>query len=330
MTYLYPSRRKFLAQTGAGALITAMGSAALAADWPNGPVKFIVGTPAGGSPDSNTRVIAEAIAQQQKQTVLVENRVGANGALAFQALMTAPADGNTIGYFSQYNFYSMALMQRTELLDGFDYITRMFDSPSMIVVGEKSPHNSLRDLLDAARKAPGKLNYGSGGIGSPAHIGMAKLFLITKTDMQHVPFKGGPETAQALIGGQIDCGMVIPLAVKGLLESKRLRPIAVTTPARLPNFPDVPTVNEAAGIQGYEVTTWGGYVVRKGVPKPVVNAIFNTMTAAAKLPAVVDQTMKAGSQMTLSKSPEDFARYFAAERAESLVLLKEIGLLPVK
>jgi tripartite-type tricarboxylate transporter receptor subunit TctC len=124
--------------------------------------------------------------------------------------------------------------------------------------------------------------------------------------------------------------MVIPGAVKGLLESKRLRPLAVTTATRLPNLPDVPTVNEAAGIQGYEVTTWGGYVVRKGVSKSAINAMFAAMTAAAKSPTVADLMTKSGSQVTVSKSPEDFARFYAAERAEAVALLKEIGLTPGK
>jgi tripartite-type tricarboxylate transporter receptor subunit TctC len=326
--FLCPSRRQFLARSGAGAFMTMLGSSGLAAGWPNAPVRIIVGTPVGGSPDANTRAVAEVIAQQHRQAFRVENRVGANGLLAFQALQASPADGNTLAYFSQWNFYSMVLMQRTEVLDSFDYVTRMFDAPSLIVVGEKAPYASLGDLLDAARKAPGRLNYGSGGIGSPAHVGMAKLLLATKTEMQHVPFKGGAETAQALVGGQLDCGMVIPATVRALLESKRLRPLAVTTRNRLPIMPNVPTVNEAAGIKDYEVTTWGGYVVRKGVPKPVLDMIYAAMAGAAKSPEVLEQVAKGGGNINLSRSPEEFARFYLAERAEAADLLKAIGLTP--
>lgn len=320
-------RRNILLQGAAGLTAFLFGPLARAANsYPDGPVKIIVGTPAGGPPDINTRAIAEALSTRFRQPFLVENKVGANGTLAFLAAQSAQPDGRTLCYFSQYNLYSMALMGKLNLLDGFDHVTQTTESPSVLVVGALSPYTSLAQLLDAARKSPGVLNYGSGGIGSPANIGMEMLNLSAKTEIRHIPFKGGNEQTQAIAGGTIDVGLVITGVARSLLESKRLRALAVTSTQRLPDFPDIPTMAEA-GIENYELTTWGGYMVPKGTGKHVIDTLFREIQAAAKEPRVAASIQKTGATIKLSKTPEDFARFFASERVSSLALLKRIGML---
>lgn len=321
------SRRTVLRQAGAGFAASLPGLPLWAADtYPDGPVRVLVGTPAGGPPDTNTRAFAEVLGGKLKQPFVVENKVGANGTLAFQAAQSAPPDGKTLCYFSQYNLYSMALMDKLSLLDGFDCVTQISEAPSILVVGAQSPYTSLAQLLEAARKSPGDLTYSSGGMGSPGNIGMEMLKHAAKIDMRHIPFKGGGEQTQAIIGGSIDSGLVLMGVARGLLESKRLRALAVTTSRRLPELPDVPTVSEA-GVANYSLTTWGGYVVRKGTGKSIIDALFRQIGAAAKDPRVVTAMQRSGSTLQLSKSPEEFARFYASERVASLALLKQIGMI---
>lgn len=321
------TRRDFLVRTATSLGAAALGMPAFAANaWPDGPVKFILGVAAGGGPDATTRATADTLSQRLKQPFVVENKVGANGALGFQALLSAPADGRTIGYFAQYHYYAMALMKRAELLNDFDFITKTGVTPSLVLVREQSPYTSLAQVLEAARKAPGTLNYASGGIGSPAHVGIAKLLLMTKTDMTQVPYKGGGEQGQALAAGLVDVGFAVPQSVKGLIEGKRVRVLAISSAKRLPSMPEVPTVNEAAGLQGYDMSTWGGYVVRKGVPKEAISAIFTATQSAIKTPRVSKTFNDADSQIDLSTSPEDFARFFEEERRSAAQLVRDLGL----
>jgi tripartite-type tricarboxylate transporter receptor subunit TctC len=301
---------------------------AFAADsLPSGTIKILVGTAAGGPPDTNSRSMAEALTQKWKQAFVVENKVGANGTLAFQAVQSAPPDGRTWGYFSEYNLYAMPLMGRDALLDGFEFVTPGFSSPSIVVVGESSPYTSLAQVINAALKAPERLTFGSGGLGSPAHIAMARLTNMTKSTMTHVPYKGGGEQAQALIGGQVDIGVVLFGAVKGLIASKRLKPLAVTTSERLAVLPQVPTVNEAIGSSSFEVNTWGGYVLPKGTPKGVVDAVFSAIKGVISSPPVLQTALANGSFPMPATSPAAFAKFVAEERTSALQLLKELGLV---
>ncbi|MGH8790913.1 MAG: Bug family tripartite tricarboxylate transporter substrate binding protein [Cupriavidus necator] len=321
------SRRVFLGHCAAGIAAPLIAGSAFATDpYPNGPVRLLLGTAAGGPPDTNSRALAAVLSKKLNQPFVVENKVGASGAISFQALLAAPPDGRTLCYLSEFNLYAMPQMGRQNLLDDMRLVTTGFKAPSILVVASNSPFKSVAQIVEAAKKSPGSLTYGSGGIGSPAHIGMEKFKLATHTQIRHIPYKGGGEQAAALVGGELDMGLVLLGAVRGLLQSGRLRALAVTTAQRHPELSDLPTMQEA-GVPNYDLSTWGGYAVRKQVPESIVDTLFKEITAATRTKSVMEAAVLSGSKINVSTSPQEAQEFLASERLRTVAFMKEIGML---
>jgi tripartite-type tricarboxylate transporter receptor subunit TctC len=320
------TRRTLSIGLAGAAAATALGltGAARAQAWPSRPLKIIVPYPAGGGPDTTVRRIAEKLSATLGQPVLTENRPGAAAVIGAKAVASAPPDGYTLGYLSSSHATVQAIGARLDLEREFAPIAMIGLSPFVAVVNPASPYPTLKAFIDAARAQPGRLTYASAGVGSPAHIAVERLReRVPGLDLVHVPFKGAVESANAIIGGQIDFSISLLAACLPHFASARLKPLALTTQERMAILPAVPTMAEA-GVAGYRFDAWGGFVAPAGTPADIVARLFAAIDKATAEPdylAFVDST---GGQRRMSASPQAFAREIretlAAER-ETVVRL---------
>lgn len=298
---------------GAVALALAATTAAQAQDsYPSKSIRWLVPYAPGTSPDSTVRIVAEAMAEALKQTIVVENRTGAAGNLGAQAAARATPDG----YTWVYSASPMAMSMRTYRKPGFDvlkdfvHVGRIGTSDLTLVSSPDSGMQSLRELIERGRKKPGGLTYASGGIGSPAHMGAELMLAAVGVAATHVPFKGAGDSVNAVIGKQVDFALAITSVALPQTDAGKLRALAVTAPKRHARLPGVPTLTEA-GVP-VTLTSIGGLSVPAGTPAPVVkrlNEVLNQTLARADVRAKLEAL---GGSVTPSTAEE----YTAALRDE--------------
>lgn len=279
----------------AGALL-AFGTLAGAQQFPTKPVKLIVPFPAGQATDLAARVIAEALGKEWGQSVVVENVGGGAGIPGMVAAKNAPADGYTLAMgTSAVLVVNPAIMSSIpyDPMNDFAYIGPVFRNPLIIVASEKSPYRSVKDLVEAAKKNPGKLNWGYPGAGTTQHLTGELFKQVAGVDIQGVMYKGSAAAVQDLLGGQIE------LSVDGIgpnlphIKAGKLRALASTGEQRASQLPDVPTVAEQ-GYPGFSGEGWGGVVVTKGAPADIVAKVSKDLAKVMNDPAVQDRLVKAG------------------------------------
>ena len=302
-------RNVSLGLAGLGSVATAgFAGRARAQAWPSKPIRIVVPYPAGGGPDATVRRIAEKLGATLGQPVLTENRPGAAALIGAKAVAAAPPDGHTLGYLSSSHATVQAITGRLDLEKEFTPIAMIGLSPFVAVVSTASPIRTLGAFLDAARARPGKLTYASAGVGSPAHIAVERLReRVPGLDLLHVPFKGAVESANAIVGGQIDFSISLLAACLPHFRSGRLKPLALTTPERLALLPEVPTMVEA-GVAGYRFDAWGGIVAPAGTPAEIVARLFAAIDRATSEPDYLSFVESTGGQRRMSPSPQAFAR----------------------
>ena len=256
-------------------------------NWPQKPVRLINPFPPGGGTDTFARPLAARLSQAMGQQFIVENMGGAGGTLgAARAAKEAP-DGYTFLIGAVHHTIAETLYTKLpyHLERDFIPITVIATVPNVIVVNPKHNFKSLAELIAFAKANPGKLNYGSAGNGTTHHLAGELFKQVTGTELTHVPYKGAGPLTQDLLAGQVD------LAFDGLgssashIKSGRLRPLAVTTPARSALLPDVPTAGEA-GVKGYELTTWYAVWAVKGTPQPIVDRMYQEIAKALQSPEI--------------------------------------------
>jgi tripartite-type tricarboxylate transporter receptor subunit TctC len=275
-------RRALAAAFAAGAAV----APAQPADWPTKPITIVVCFPAGGSSDALARPLAQKLSEQLRQPVVIENRGGAGGTIGAAYVATAKPDGYTLMLTSSHHFIAEHVYKKLpyDYLKAFEPVAVIASVPSVLVMGTKAHANSVKDLLTLAKAEPGKLNYGSAGVGSTQHA-TAELFKFrTGTQLEHVPYKGGGPMMTDLIGGQIDLAFeTIPSAMTQIRGGK-VKAIAVTTAKRSFALPDVPTLSEA-GMPGFDVPVWYGLAAPAGTPRAIVenlNATVNRILDSAE------------------------------------------------
>jgi tripartite-type tricarboxylate transporter receptor subunit TctC len=321
-----PARRAAL-RTGAGlAAGLATGAArAQGADFPKGPVKMIVALPPGGAADVAARAMQGPLEQIWKQPVIVENRPGGQFQIAMQALAAAPADGHTVLHVFN-SFASVHAVQKLfDLESQVIPITQTSITPIVLLVRGNSPHRSLAELVAFGRANPGKLTYSTLGPGSVEHLKMAQIESAGGFTGTAVPYRGGPDSLKALLGGEIDFQLTAGIFAKQFAPTGQVRVLATLEPTRWKDFPDVPTMAEA-GVAVAPMTYWGGYVVRAGTPLTIVDRIRADLAAVAVLPAVTDRLAAAGGMSSVSPSREAFRQQIASEIAWMGSAAKQLGL----
>jgi len=250
--------------------------------YPSKPIRLVVPLAAGSAVDNAARVLVQKMGENMGQSFVVENVVGSSGLIGAERVARAAPDGYTLGGFNDSVLtmvpHMMARMPWNALTD-FDPVSLVGTIEWGLVVKTDSPHKTLADLLAAAKAAPGKLNFGSGGNGSPQHIGMALLLNRTGVNITHVPYKGATPAAVAVAAGEVDASMQGLGTVVSLIQAGRVRLLAVGTPARLPQFPNVPTFAEA-GVAGFTFNSWFAMVAPAGTPKDIVARLNTEITKA--------------------------------------------------
>ena len=323
------TRRQFhLRALGLGAAGIGLPAFALAQgrDFPDRPIKIVVPFAAGGGPDVLTRKMAVKLAEVlgKGSVVVVENIVGAGGILAAQSVARMPADGYNLLLGASSHIVQKAMQPSVQFdpMKDFTHITRTAFSPSILVVNASSPYMTVQDLIAAARKAPGKLNYASGGVGSAAHLSGAAMVLQAKIDVVHVPYKGSVEIVPSILSGATQFAFPIASTALPLIRDGRVRALAVTSPQRTPPLPDVPTLVEAFNAPDLALDSWFGIWAPAGTPPGVVDALFKAVVKTYDDPALRADSEKLGAFVALSKSPSEFTEFMRAETVKLDKLVK--------
>jgi len=325
-------RREFL-QSGVAqaAVVSTLGWGA-ASSWaqtayPNKPIRMVVPLAAGSAVDNAARIVMQKASVGLATGIAIENQAGASGVIGTERVAKSAPDGYTLGGF---NDSIMTMLPNLNAKLPWD-IVRDFEPVSLVatvewglVVPADSPWHSAADVIAAARKAPGKINYGSGGNGSPQHIAMALFASQAGLQLTHVPYKGATQAAVGLAGREVDAEFQGIATVNALVKAGKLRLLAVSTPKRLPQFPEVPTVAES-GLAGFEFNSWFAIMAPAGTPKAIVQRVQAEVVKALGDASVREQLMAQGLTPRGS-SPEELASALRAQLARYEALIRQAGI----
>lgn len=321
-------RRAFLAQAAALGALPLAGARA-AAPWPSRAIKWVVPYLAGTGPDTTARIVAEAAAKALGQPVVVDNRGGAGGNLGARLVAKAPPDGYTWIYSGSPMAASMRMYRSPgyDVFKDFRHVMGLTSADTVIIVQADSDIHTLDQLLSRMRAQPGKVDYASGGTGTPSHLGVEMLLSVAKVQALHVPYKGASEIVNAVLGRQVSFGAPISTVAYANIQAGRLRALATTGPRRNPKLPNVPTLAEA-GVPGVELTSWGGVSVPSGTPDAIVARIHAALETALKQPQVIAALEEQGGQV-LPQDSEAFTRAFSKEMAFTEAMMSKARLEPM-
>jgi tripartite-type tricarboxylate transporter receptor subunit TctC len=298
---------------------------ALADTWPSKPVKILFGFPAGSATDVIARTVGQKLSEKWGQPVTIENRPGAGGNLGSELAARAPADGYTIFFGTVANAISATLYSKLnyDYLKDFTPITLVATTPLVLVANPALPVNSVGELTAHLKSNPGKLNFGSGGIGTSNHLAGEMFKSATATNLVHVPYKGTPAAYTDMFGGRVALMWDNIVAVMPHVKSGKLKALAVTSAQRASSLPDVPTMAES-GLPGFEAVSWIGALVPTGTPQPVVDKIYTDMVAVLRMAEVRDSLRTSGA-VVVGNTPEQFAAWNRNEIAKWAKAITESG-----
>ncbi|MCW5591384.1 MAG: tripartite tricarboxylate transporter substrate binding protein [Burkholderiales bacterium] len=313
------------------ALATALAAANLGADalaqgYPTKPVRLVVGFAPGGAADTVGRALAGGLSRELGQPIVIENRAGAGSSIAADNVAKSPPDGYSVLIASPAAIsVNPALNPKLPYKPGdLAPIAQVSSSPLVIVVNPATGIKSVKELIAAATKAPGTLNYATSGVGSAPHFGAAYFSQVTGVNMVHVPFKGGSPAVVSVVAGDTQLTFATPPSVLGMVKGGRLRALAVTKRERSSLMPEIPGMAEA-GVPDYAISFWYGLFVPAGTPPEIVKKLFEATVAAARRPEFKEALAREGTEVSISRSPEDFAAFLAEDAKFWVKLAKESG-----
>ncbi|MES2187380.1 MAG: tripartite tricarboxylate transporter substrate binding protein [Pseudomonadota bacterium] len=289
------------------------GLAAAQAAYPSRPIRLVVPYPAGGTSDLTARVVAQKVSQTIGQPIVVDNKGGAAGTIGADFVAKSAPDGYTLLLTDTTFAIVPGLAQKLpyDPLKDFAPITLGIKVPSLVVINPALPIRNLQELMEYARKNPGKIAYGSGGVGTAVHLAGAFLGNIAGAEMIHVPYRGAGPAIADVVSGQIQ--MVIPSmpTVVSFVNAGQLRALAITASKRSEQVPNVPTVAEA-GLPNYDATSWFGFSAPAGTPRAIIDRLHQEITRALADKEVRETLVKQGAEMAPT-TPEQFAAFIADE-----------------
>jgi tripartite-type tricarboxylate transporter receptor subunit TctC len=293
---------------GAAVVATAAASPAWAA-YPDKPVKIVVGFAPGGANDIIARLIAKELSTMWGQSVVVENKPGANGAIAFQQVAKAPADGYTLVLGTAGPTTMNQALQKLpfDVLKDFTPIVNLVDAPHALAVNAKLPVNNLQEFLQLAKKADPKLTYSSPGVGNSGHYAMEMLKQQAGVDITHVAYKGAAPALNDMIAGHVQAYFTSAAALLPHVNSGTIKVLAITGDKRLPQLPNVPTMAQA-GFPKFEFPVYGGLLAPAGVPAEIVRKINEDANKALKSPAFLE-VLAQNALIPLGGTPQQFTQF---------------------
>ena len=294
--------------------------------YPTKPVRLIIGFPAGGPADIFGRSLAQGMTHELGQNVIVENIAGVGGVLGVERAVKSPGDGYTMCLNSASPLviapFSLAKMPY-DIKKDIALITTVVRVPEVLAVHPSMPVNSFADLIDYAKKNPGKVNFGSAGAGSITHLAGELLKSEAKIDLVHVPYKGAAPAVTDLVGGQVQMGIFDVPVLLSHIRAGKLKALAITSGKRAPSLPDVPTTTEG-GYANVNSDNWYGLIMPASTPADIQKRVHAAAVAALKSAAVAEQFAKVGG-LASSSSPQEYAAFVAAEQAKWGKIIQAIG-----
>ena len=311
----------------AGLLIGLPLQAYAQSDYPNKPIRLIIGFPAGGSTDIVGRVVAQRLGERLGQTIVVDNRGGAGGTIGTDVASKAAPDGYTLT-LGTTSTMAVAPSAYSKLgydpIKSFSPISLVAVTPYLLVVNPQVPANSLAELVTLAKSQPDKLNFASAGNGSTTQLAMEMLNDVAGMKMTHVPYKGNADADFAILSNQAQVLFGSMPALLQHAKANKLRALAVGSPKRSPALPEIPTVAEL-GYPGFEVSLWLGVLAPAGTPKPIIDRLNKELVAIVATPDFKAAMEKNGADAT-SNTPEQFANLIQNEVSKYGNIVKKLGI----
>ena len=297
------------------------------ATYPSKPIKMIVPLAAGSAVDNAARIVAAKMSQSLGQSIVIENQVGASGQIGAENVAKAAPDGYTIGGFNDSIMTMLPQIKPNlpwDILRDFAPISLVATVEWGLIANNEVPYKNAAGLIAAASKAPGQINYGSGGSGSPQHIAMALFASQAHLSMTHVPYKGATQAAVGVAGGEVPVAFQGLATVATLVRGGKLKLLGVTTKERLAQFPDVPTVSES-GLPGFEFNSWFAMLAPAGTPNEIINRLNAEMRKALADPEVREKLIGVGLSPRGS-SPQELAQATRDQLGKYARLFKQAGI----
>ncbi len=321
-------RRIFLRTCVAAALASALAAPASAqTTYPNKPIRILVGFAPGGGTDIVARALGVKMSEVLGQTIVVENRAGASGTIAAAEVARSAPDGYTLlmGHTNS-NAIAPFVLDKVPYDAAVDFtpITYVGYVPNVLVVHPSIPARSVPELVALAKGKPGTYTYASSGVGSTQHLAGALFAKLTDVQLNHIPYKGSGQAVVDLIGGQVNMNFDTMPPVLEHIKSGKLRALAISTPQRLPQLPDVPTFSEV-GIIGFDVTNWYSVMGPKGLPRDVVEKIDGAVKKAIADQSINTSLVAQGVQFGGAATPAQFSDFVKAELTKYQRLVKELN-----
>jgi len=308
------------------AAVIALASGLAAAQYPTKPIRLVVGFAPGGAADTVARAYSEQLSRALGQPVVIENRAGAGSSIAAENVAKSAPDGYSVLIASPASIsVNPALNPKIGYKPGdLAPVTKISTSPLILVVNPGINISSVKELVAAAKRDPGKLNYATSGVGSAPHFGAALFSQVTGIKMEHVPFKGGAPAVVSTVAGDTQVTFATPPSVLPMVKAGRLRALAVTQRDRSPLMPEIPGMEEA-GLPDYELSFWYGLFVPAGTPNDIIWRLYEAAAAASHRPEVKAALAREGTEVAISKSPHDFAEFLAQDEKFWVKLVKDTG-----
>ena len=311
------------------AALAASAGIAHAQSYPTQTMRLVVGFAPGGSTDVTARIVAERLSSSLGQQMIVDNRAGAGGNIGADIVAKSNPDGYTVLMattgvmaFNHYLYSKLPFSAEKDLAP----VTMIGSLPLILTVPASLPAKTTRELVALAKAQPGKYSFGSSGVGGATHV-TAELFkALAGIDIVHVPYKGSGQMMTDLVGGQVQIAFDQISSSISFVKSGKLRALGISTAKRSDLLPDLPTIAEG-GVPGYEATSWNGFAVRAGTPRPIIDRLQQETRKAIFMPAIKDKLFELGIE-PVGSTPEEFAAHIRAERDKWIPLFRKIGIQP--
>ena len=302
-------------------LAAAFGAAAQT--YPSKPVRLVVPFVAGGPTDIQGRMLGEKLAQRLGQQFIIDNRGGANGNIGMEIVAKSAPDGYTLVIATVGTWAVNPSLYKLpfDVVKDFAPIIQVSTSPGVLVVHPSVPARNVKELIALARARPGKLDYGSSGVGGFGHISGALFCLLTKTEMVHIPYKSSAPSLTDLIAGQIQVLFNNAISTVPYIRAGKVRALAVTSLKRMHALPELPTIDEA-GVKGYDNSSWSAVAAPAGTPREIITKLNGELSAILKLPDVQEKSAAVGADI-IGGTPEQFGAYLKSEIAKFARVVKE-------